>query len=242
MAAHHCIQIIQRVVHDLLQFQDGRDIPPATLKSISISIELAYRELVVLDLANELNNKQKEAIDIVRRCISDIRDLQDIYQVSEVRGRSSVLSVYAGGVGRPQYDDPEQALEMLLENRFAFPQISNMMGVSVSTIRRRMSALGLSVRGYYSNLSDSELDEIVRSIQWQYHMCGNQQMHGHLLIMGHRIQQARIRDSQRRIDSSGTALHRLRVLNRRHYSVPSPLSLYHIDGHHKLIRFELSMV
>ena len=45
-----------------------------------------------------------------------------------------------------------------------------MMGVSVSTIRRRMSALGLSVRGYYSNLSDSELDEIVRSIQWQYHV------------------------------------------------------------------------
>ena len=73
MAAHHCIQIIQRVVHDLLQFQDGCDIPPATLESISISIELAYRELVVLDLANELNNEQKEAIDIVRRCISDMR-------------------------------------------------------------------------------------------------------------------------------------------------------------------------
>ena len=100
-----------------------------------------------------------------------------------------MLSVYAGGVGRPQYDVPEQALEMLLENRFTVPQISNMMGVSVSTIRRRMSALGLSVTGYYSNLSDSELDEIVRSIQWQYPMCGNQQMHGHLLRMGHCIQQ-----------------------------------------------------
>ena len=37
-------------------------------------------------------------------------------------------------------------------------------------------------------------------------------------------------------------LRRLRILNRRHYSVSSPLSLYHIDGHHKLIRFELSMV
>ena len=69
---NHCIQIIQRVVHDLLQFQDGHDIPPATLESISVSTELAYRELVVLDLANELNNKQKEAIDIVRRCLADI--------------------------------------------------------------------------------------------------------------------------------------------------------------------------
>ena len=67
-------------------------------------------------------------------------------------------------------------------------------------------------------------------------------MHGRLLRKGYRIQQARIRDSQRSIDSSGTALHRLRVLNRRHYSVLSPLSLYHIDGLHKLIRLKLSMV
>ena len=40
--------------------------PPATLESISVSIKPAYRELVVLDLANELNNEQKEPIDIVR--------------------------------------------------------------------------------------------------------------------------------------------------------------------------------
>ena len=78
-----------------------------------------------------------------------------------------MLSVYAGGVGRPQYDVPEQTLEML-ENRFTVPQVSSIMGVSVSTIRRQMSALGLSVRGYYSSLSDSELDEIVGSIQWRY--------------------------------------------------------------------------
>ena len=29
---------------------------------------------------------------------------------------------------------------------------------------------------------------------------------------------------------------RLHVLNRHEYSVPGPHSLYHIDGHHKLIR------
>ena len=29
---------------------------------------------------------------------------------------------------------------------------------------------------------------------------------------------------------------RLRVLRRRQYSVPGPNSLWHIDGHHKLIR------
>ena len=65
------LHVTQRVVYDLFQFQDGRDMPPpppppATLESISVSIKPAYRELVVLDLANELNNEQKEPIDIVR--------------------------------------------------------------------------------------------------------------------------------------------------------------------------------
>ena len=67
-------------------------------------------------------------------------------------------------------------------------------------------------------------------------MCGNSQMRGHLLARGFRVQQTRIREAQRRVDPAGAVIRRLRVLNRREYSVPSPLSLYHIDGHHKLIR------
>ncbi len=67
-------------------------------------------------------------------------------------------------------------------------------------------------------------------------MCGNRQMQGHLLSRGYRVQQVRIRESQRRIDPEGCMIRRLHVLNRRRYSVPAPLSLYHIDGNHKLMR------
>ena len=99
-----------------------------------------------------------------------------------------------------------------------------------------MSEFGLSIRAQYSNISDSDLDQIVREIQQQFPTCGNRQMQGHLLSRGYRIQQIRIRESQRRIDPDGAVIRRLHVLNRREYSVPAPLSLYHIDGHHKLIR------
>ena len=92
-----------------------------------------------------------------------------------------------------------------------------MIGVSVSTVRRRMSYLGLLVRALYSDISDTELDEIVRCIHQQHPMCGNVQMQGHLLSRGYRIQQIRIRESMRRIDPTGTALRRLTVMNRRHY-------------------------
>ena len=62
-------------------------------------------------------------------------------------------------------------------------------------------------------------------------------MQGHLIARGYKIQQTCLRESQRRIDPVGTALCRLNVIHRRLYSVPSPLSSYHIDGHHKLIRY-----
>ncbi len=40
-----------------------------------------------------------------------------------------------------------------------------------------------------------------------------------------------------RCNPNGSNVRRLRVLNRREYSVPAPRSLYHVDGHHKLIRY-----
>ena len=85
-------------------------------------------------------------------------------------------------------------------------------------------------------MSDCELDTQVAEIQSHFPMCGNRQMMGHLLARGHRLQQFRVREAQRRVDPQGSVFRRLRALNRREYSVPSPLSLYHIDGNHKLIR------
>lgn len=62
-------------------------------------------------------------------------------------------------------------------------------------------------------------------------------MQAHLLSRGFRLQQHRVRESQRRIDPEGSMLRRLNGIHRREYSVPAPRSLYHIDGNHKLIRY-----
>lgn len=67
--------------------------------------------------------------------------------------------------------------------------------------------------------------------------CGNRQMQGHLVARGYQIQQSRIRLSQRRVDPEGAVMRQSNVIHRREYSVPRPLSLYHIDGNHKLIRY-----
>lgn len=138
-----------------------------------LSVELAYRELVVLDLTEVLTDIQKEAIDIIRQCLVTTKEIERLNQLTELRSHTSTANfVYCGTVGQPMYDISEQSLAFLLESNFTVPQISLMFGMSVSTVKRRMSALGLSVRTYYSTISDSDLDVIISEIQQQYPMCG----------------------------------------------------------------------
>ncbi|XP_019853028.1 PREDICTED: uncharacterized protein LOC109582628 [Amphimedon queenslandica] len=234
-----CVSLLERVIYDLSQLQDRRFLTSYDLESFLTNIELAYRELVAIELLDELSAEQREGIDLVRQCLCVIRQIQLSTQLSEVSSSPTAVVCYTGEVGRPRYEIPEDTLEMLIENRFTVPQIANIMGVSISTVRRRLSDAHILIRDCYSTISDSELDHIVGHIQQQYPMCGNRQMQGHLISRGYRIQQTRLRDFQRRIDPVGTALHRLNAIHRRQYSVPSPLSLYHIDGHHKLIRWKI---
>ncbi len=231
-----CVRMLQRVLTDLTPFNDGRCISDSALDSLVFCLETAYRELLVLDLTEELSPDQMEGLEIVRSCLGIVRAMQRLSQSLVSRRSSRAVCTHTGAVGRPRYEIPESNLTFLLENRFTVPQIACMIGVSISTVRRRMTDLGLSVRALYSNTSDTELDDIVGDIHHQHPTCGNIQMQGHLLSRGYRIQQVRVRDSLRRIDPNGTALRRLTVMNRRQYSVPSPLSLFHMDGNHKLIR------
>ena len=141
-----------------------------------------------------------------------------------------------GSVGRPAFAISCHQLRYLIESRFSVPQIAELLGVSVSTLRRRMSTYNLSIRATYASITDERLDELVASVQQQFPNWGNRQMYGHLLSRGIRVQYHRVRESQSRVDPEGSIMLRLRNLRRRHYSVRGPQHLWHIDGHHKLIR------
>ena len=67
--------------------------------------------------------------------------------------------------------------------------------------------------------------------------CGYRQMQGHLTAQGIRVQQGRVRESQRRVDPGGCIMRRLSSINCRVYRVNGPLAQWHIDGNHKLIRW-----
>jgi hypothetical protein len=63
---------------------------------------------------------------------------------------------------------------------------------------------------------------------------------GALQSEGFRITRQRLRDSIQRVDALGVVNRRINnILPRRTYKVAGPNALWHIDGHHKLIRWKL---
>ena len=234
------LEILQGLLRDLVMFTDGRMISDASLDTCIVLLEFGYHELIALDseitTAPQLNlisviGFLRNALSIAR-LICESRELTN----SNHHLQLQVPLDHTGLVGRPCMLISLEQLSYLIENRFSVPQIAGMLGISIRTVRRRMTEFGLSITAQYSVLSDQELDEIVQMIRQQFPMCENKQMQGHLLSMDYHVQQHRVRDSQRRLDPHGSMLRQLHILNRRTYSVPAPLSLYHMDGHHKLIR------
>ena len=200
------VAILQRVSSDVSAFADGRDIPKDTLDSFIVSLEFVYRELVVMETTSQLTDTQSEAVAIVRTCLSTLRSIDELRTYVATGSLHPVQPVQTGLVGRPSFQVSPDQLSFLVENGFSVPQMADMIGVSVRTIRRRMSEFGLSIQAQYSTITNSELDRIVSEIQAQFPLCGNRQMQGHLLSRGYRIQQSRIRESQRRVDPDGAII------------------------------------
>ena len=146
-----------------------------------------------------------------------------------------------GNRGRPKYIITKQQLEYYLENGFTVPAIAKMISVAVKTVKRRLKDYELSITDSYAKLNDEELHAIIRGILTQNPNCGYRRMLGFLLSRGIRVSEQRARESMQRVDPEGVLLRamKLTTINRREYRVPGVLSLWHIDSHHKLIRYNL---
>lgn len=92
---------------------------------------------------------------------------------------------------------------------------------------------------FFSNITDLELDNIVRRIKLAHPSAGYIIVQGHLLAKGIYVQRRRIRSAVQRVDPHGIENRSIKTIRRRVYSVPGPNFMWHIDGTHKLIRWRL---
>ena len=141
-------------------------------------------------------------------------------------------------VGRPNIDIDLTYIEYLRGLRFSFTEIARIMGISRATLYRRLDDAGIDRTSSYSNISDAELDREVERIKHIHPNDGERLMMGHLVSRGIIVQRTRLRGSIHRVDPENTAIRRSIAIRRRVYHVDGPNSVWHMDGHHKLIRWK----
>ena len=227
---------------EVYEGMDVCDIPSQIVDSFSWRIQSVYRELLATDACGDLNtaygHKILGFVENAYRNIHRLHERAARYSSRNDHSGLEAITVCDGTIGRPAFVVPCDVLRHLLEVHLSVPAISDLLGVSVSTIRRRMNNYNLSVHDTYANIGDEELDYYIESVHNGHPTWGVRQTYGHLISIGIRVQYHRVRESLGRIDPEGSYMRRLRHLRRRKYAVAGPQSLWHIDGCHKLIRYQ----
>lgn len=152
------------------------------------------------------------------------------------RVSGNTLESTSSAVGRPKFVIPREQLVYMLDYDISVSDIAHALGVSKSTIKRRLREYGISVRCQQEVLTDAALDELVRGVQEEFPNAGYRRVYSQLKSRSIKVTQSRVRESMHRTDPEGVAMRWLSITPRTVYSVRGPLSLWHIDGNHKLIR------
>ncbi|XP_068704543.1 uncharacterized protein [Montipora foliosa] len=141
-----------------------------------------------------------------------------------------------GSVGRPRFEMSKDRLEYLVKYELKTPDVAEALGVSISTIKRRLREFNISIRATLTEISDDDLGSVVRRIHTEFPNAGYRRV-----VSLHRIKvaQRRVRESMQRTDADGMAIRWLSITPRAVYCVSCPLALWHIDGNHKLIRWRI---
>ena len=142
-------------------------------------------------------------------------------------------------VGRPTVEFDIDEVEYYRSLKFSWTKIANLLGISRSTLYRRLDNEGISRDATFSDISDTDLDDKIVAIKQLYPNHGERMIIGHLVNTGIIVQRARIRASIHRVDPLNTALRRSVTIRRRVYHVEGPNCVWHVDTNHKMIRWRI---
>lgn len=149
-----------------------------------------------------------------------------------------MTTVHTGQRGRPAvHIDPDVLREAMSTGRkITISALARTLGVHRHTIRKQLIAHHIP-RPAYSDIPDEDLDELIQAYKEYKPNSGYRYVMGFLSNAGLRVQQERVKASLRRVDGLRHVLRNHAAIDRQVYVVPYPNYLWHIDGHHKLIRW-----
>ena len=67
--------------------------------------------------------------------------------------------------GRPKIHVPIEEIELLRNLQFSWTHIAKLLDISQSTLYRRLEEEGVSLNTAFSNISDGDLDRVIREIK-----------------------------------------------------------------------------
>ena len=140
-------------------------------------------------------------------------------------------------VGRPLISVDLYEVEYLRSLRFSWTDIAALLGISRSTLYRRIESFGL-LNLRYTAVTDSELDLMVCQIKSQSPCAGEVMVAAHLNSRNVHVPRSRLRAAIHRLDPDVHTNMRS-AIRRRVYYVEAPNSCWHLDGCHKLVRWRL---
>lgn len=193
------------------------------------------------DKKDDLAALLDEILQFAVLVLDDTKDvLQEVLQV--LRKLSLLMNTEIEGSirinlqERPKLDVREDQLHYLIEQGFRIQEISHLFGCSRKTIERRMNEYQMTLFNSF-NISDNQLDAIIKEITTLFPKSGEKTVSGRLRSYNIRVPRRRVRESLQRVDPSGIRSRCKGVLQRKKYYVECPNSLWHLDGYHKLIRW-----
>jgi hypothetical protein len=113
--------------------------------------------------------------------------------------------------------------------------LAGLLGIHCNTLRYKLCQLGLYI--HFSELSDVDLDHIIKIYKHLRPNSGLRYTTGFLRRHHLLVQRDRIRKSLQRIDGLGQALRQHDAIMRHTYISQMSNAVWHLDGLHKLIQY-----
>lgn len=156
-------------------------------------------------------------------------------ETSNVEVPQTITIEQTGKRGRPRKRIDAKFLSEAMNpsRRISLTELAKAIGVHRNTLRTYLKVY--NVEHKFSQLSDNDLDILVKSFRAEKPDSGIRYLIGFLRRHGLRVQRRRVISSISQVDQLGRTLRRRPTKKRQEYKVARPNALWHIDGHHKLI-------
>lgn len=202
---------------------------------LQCAVDTTYQLLLRVDdnaATRDLSTLYQELLAILERWENRGRHMSHCCAVAPMKNcRGSSSGMNLAQVGRPRIDVSGEQTECLRGLGFTWAIIAVMLSLSRTSLWRKCRVLGICDR-QYTDINDSDLDEVMRDLVTSYPNSGRTILRGHRRRLGIHVQRERARLSMIRVDLVNVCMRRMRVIRRRTYSVSGPNALWHIDGHY----------